>query len=481
MTDVLRSAVREGHRRAIAEGAPVLVSISERVEIGDPLDLFSGADWLEDRVFWEHFDVETGQRLSIAGLGAAYKLPTRSGHHFGEAASTWRALRSSALIDAPADRWGVGPLLLGGFSFDPEAVHTALWDGFPDAGLTLPTVILAQTGEEQWLTISIVTQAAENPDCRLDAALRLREVALRAASRPTAEYVNGRGSFTPRDVMPAAEWQRLVGEAAGEVRHGEITKVVLARQVLISRPERSFDPGNTLARLRKTFPEAFLFAVARPAAEVGGTAGVFLGASPERLVRLHDGLLATSCLAGSIGRGEDAEADAALGARLLSSAKDLTEHAVVSEMLAESLAPVCESLEVAPRPGLLKLSNLQHLYTPIHGRLALRADGTRPCILDLLAGLHPTPAVGGYPRPDALALIRRREQLDRGWYAGPLGWLDQHGEGEFAVAIRSALLRGGEASLFAGCGIVGDSDPESEYRESCLKLKAMLGALTDPA
>jgi isochorismate synthase len=206
--------------------------------------------------------------------------------------------------------------------------------------------------------------------------------------------------------------------------------------------------------------------------------GVFLGASPERLVRLHGGLLATSCLAGSIGRGADADADQALGARLLSSAKDLTEHAVVSEMLAESLAPICESLEVAPQPGLLRLSNVQHLYTPIHGTLALRPDGTRPCILDLVARLHPTPAVGGYPRSEALALIRRLEQLDRGWYAGPVGWLDHYGEGEFAVAIRSALLRAGEANLFAGCGIVGNSDPESEYRESCLKLKAMLGALT---
>lgn len=455
----------------------MLVSVGERVDPCDPLALFSAMDRVPDRVFWEHRDRETGHYLSIAGLGVAYTLPSSSGHGFAEAAAVWRAMIAGAVIEAPADRWGLGPLVLGGFRFDPEAGHTALWARFPDSAMVLPTLILANVAGEHWLTTSIVVRPQDDPDLLAATALHLRDQALAVANTAGPDDAHAGKPFTLQDTMPEAEWKRLVGEAASEVRHGNMTKVVLARQVTIALPDRAFNPGTALSRLRDTFPDAFLFAVSRPNGESGRPGSVFLGASPERLVRLRGGELATSCLAGSIGRGADPTADEALGARLLASPKDRTEHAVVAEMLAESLAPLCESLDIASHPRLLRLSNVQHLYTPIAGTLAVRPDGTRPCILDLVTQLHPTPAVGGYPRTDALALIRRREQLDRGWYAGPVGWLDRHGEGEFAVAIRSALLDGRQAHLFAGCGIVGDSDPASEYRESCLKLKAMLGAL----
>jgi menaquinone-specific isochorismate synthase len=474
----LPSALREGHRRALKCGEAVLVSGGERVDPCDPLALFSAMDQLPDRVFWEHRDRETGHYLSVAGLGVAYTLPSSSGHGFAAAAAAWRALIAGGVITAPADRWGLGPLLLGGFRFDPQADHTALWAGFPDAAMVLPTLILARVDGEHWLTTSIIVHPQDDPNLLWATAVRLRDQAFAAVNAAGQNGAPTGEPFTLRDAMPEADWRRLVGDAAHEVRQGTITKVVLARQVTITLPGRAFNPGTALSRLRHTFPDAFLFAVSRPHRESGNPGRVFLGASPERLVRLRGGELATSCLAGSIGRGADPTADEALGALLLASPKDRTEHAVVAEMLAESLAPLCESLEIAPRPRLLRLSNVQHLYTPIAGKLAIRPDGTRPCILDLVAQLHPTPAVGGYPRPDALTLIRHREQLDRGWYAGPVGWLDRHGEGEFAVAIRSALLDGHEAHLFAGCGIVGDSDPASEYRESCLKLKAMLGALT---
>jgi isochorismate synthase len=281
--------------------------------------------------------------------------------------------------------------------------------------------------------------------------------------------------------LPETEWRHVVDQAALDIRQGNLAKVVLAREVALSRSGSSFDPADALARLRLTFPDAYLFAVA-PGGDQG-TAGepVFLGASPERLIRLAGGVLDTSCLAGSIARGSTVAEDDALGARLVASAKDRVEHALVATMLREQLGPLCETLEIGGTPELTRLANVQHLHTPVHGTLAAGPDGTVPCILDLVARLHPTPAVGGSPRPEALELIRRRERLDRGWYAGPVGWLDRHGEGEFAVAIRSALLRGGEARLFAGCGIVGGSDSRSEYQESRLKLRAMLGALAGSA
>ncbi|MGH2409497.1 MAG: isochorismate synthase, partial [Chloroflexota bacterium] len=377
-------------------------------------------------------------------------------------------------------------VLLGGFRFDPRAPHTALWTGFPDCSLVLPILTLTAVDGEHWLTTSLIVGPETDPISLAMDTRTLREHVFQGA-RPPAPVASSlpadhsrrlAHSPQPEDGLPETEWRQVVDMAARDIRQGTLAKVVLAREVALSRAESSFDPADALARLRRTFPDAYLFAVAPGGAD--GVAGepVFLGASPERLVRLAAGVLDTSCLAGSIGRGATAEEDHALGVRLLASAKDRVEHALVATMLREQLGPLCDTLEIGETPSLVRLANVQHLHTPVHGTLAAGPDRTVPCILDLVARLHPTPAVGGYPRPEALELIRRHERLDRGWYAGPVGWLDRHGEGEFAVAIRSALLRGTEARLFAGCGIVGDSDSQSEYQESRLKLRAMLGALS---
>ena len=179
-------------------------------------------------------------------------------------------------------------------------------------------------------------------------------------------------------------------------------------------------------------------------------------------------------LAGSAPRGGTPEADERLGEELLASPKNREEHQVVVEAVRAALAPLTVHLEVAPEPRLLKLPTIQHLFTPVRGRLAPGAT-----LLDVVARMHPTPAVGGSPKEAALALIRRLEGWDRGWYAGPIGWLDGAGNGAFAVALRSGLLRGGQAALFAGCGIMGASQPEEEYREWQVKLRPMLAALEE--
>jgi isochorismate synthase len=275
----------------------------------------------------------------------------------------------------------------------------------------------------------------------------------------------------PVDALPPEEWQAIVERTAGEIRQGRFAKVVLARQASVPAADAAFDAPATLAALRATYGGGFVFAFTFPEA---GADRTFLGATPERLVHLHDQIVETSSLAGSIRRGATPEEDDALGAALLQDEKELTEHAVVAEMLRDALAPLCRGLSVPYPPTLLRLANVQHLFTPIQG--ALRNGQT---ILDLVERLHPTPAVGGFPSREALAIIREREQLDRGWYAGPVGWLDAEDEGEFAVAIRSALLDASrrEALLFAGCGIVGHSNAAAEYAESRLKMQAMLSAL----
>jgi isochorismate synthase len=256
----------------------------------------------------------------------------------------------------------------------------------------------------------------------------------------------------------------VVRDTLREIRGSAVEKVVLARQVT-ARAERSIDAAAVLRRLREGYPQCTVFAFARGDA-------CFLGATPERLVRLEGRAVRADPLAGSAARGATEDEDRRLGDALLADEKERREHGLVVGAVRDALEPVCSHLDVPETPELLRMPNVQHLHTPIRGVLAGEAS-----ILELVERLHPTPAAGGLPRDAALSLIRRYEPFDRGWYAGPVGWVDGGGNGEFAVAIRSALLRGHEALLYAGCGIVAGSDPEREYAESCLKLRPMLWAL----
>lgn len=269
---------------------------------------------------------------------------------------------------------------------------------------------------------------------------------------------------TMRELRSAEAWQADVASAAQAVRRSDLEKVVLARAVELEAP-RPFNAGRALRHLAAHYDGCYIFAIAH-------AGQCFLGATPEQLIKLTNGELRGMSLAGSIRRGKTPEEDRQLGEALLTSEKDRSEHTVVVRGMVEALYDASVNLTVG-ETTLLKLSNIQHLYTPLIGELA---DGHT--LLDLVARLHPTPAVGGRPRQEALALIRACEQLDRGWYAGPVGWVNHRGDGEFAVALRSALLADNRATLFAGCGIMADSNPEREYAESSLKLKPMLVALT---
>ena len=198
----------------------------------------------------------------------------------------------------------------------------------------------------------------------------------------------------------------------------------------------------------------------------------FFGATPELLAELHNKHLKTAALAGSTPRGATPEADEALGRELLDSAKNRHEHAVVVDSIRESLTPVTSQLTIADAPVLMKLPNIQHLFTPIDAVLNERAN-----ILDVVERLHPTPALGGYPRSVALQAIEALESVSRGWYAAPVGWIDNRGNGVFVGAIRSAVTAGDRARLYAGVGVMADSDPDIEWNETGIKFKPMLSAL----
>jgi salicylate biosynthesis isochorismate synthase len=248
------------------------------------------------------------------------------------------------------------------------------------------------------------------------------------------------------------------------IRAGELEKVVLAREVEVHAPA-DHDPAAVLGVLREAFPSCYVFAVGRGEA-------TFIAASPELLVRREGQRASTVALAGSTRRSADPSVDDHLGEQLLQSDKDREENAIVARRIARALRRVSVWVTAAKEPVLVRVANIQHLGVPIRAQLAAPIGA-----IELAGLLHPTPAVGGEPDAVAAELIPALEGLDRGWYAGPVGWTDASGDGEFCVALRCALLRGPVACCYAGCGIVRDSDPAAELAETEVKLGAMLPVL----
>lgn len=464
---LLADALRAAATRAARSGRSIVASVTMPAPWLDTLRFFAAAHTagFSDTFYWER----PAHRIALASVSRAAAIVTTHRDHITAAAMERHALLDGAVRISAAGTSAetlAGPLLTGGFAFDPLA-RGALWEGFPDGLLVLPQFALATDGDAAWLTINALVAADDDPDDHAGALLvslaRLR-AAVERDEPPSLAALAAPRPLTTHDLRPAAGWMALVAATTARIRAGESEKVVLARGVE-ANADAPLAPAAALRCLRAAYPDTYVFAIRR-----GGRC--FLGATPEQLARVADGWAHTMALAGSAPRGASPEEDAALGDALLHSAKNGGEHAIVVAQVRDALRPHATRVHVAPSPRLLKLRNVQHLRTPIDAALA-----PGRCILDVIAALHPTPAVGGHPRAAALAAIRATEGLDRGWYAGPIGWVGPDGGGEFAVALRSALVDGNRATLFAGCGIVSDSDPQAEYDESCLKLQPMLRAL----
>ncbi|GIW20429.1 MAG: salicylate biosynthesis isochorismate synthase [Chloroflexota bacterium] len=410
----------------------------------------------------------------FVGFGAAATVRLAGDGRFERAEAVRRELAAAAIVGGPAaGRPGVGPRLVGGAAFVPASVRDPTWHGFDDGWLRLPRLVVAGTGDEAILTSNLVLEPGTDPVAEIGAVEALAEGVLGGVDAVADGDIDGPpvgGALlrvTAR-IPDRTTWESAVARAAGAVSRGRLDKIVLARRVDLAA-DGPIDVAAVLRRLVATAPASTIFALSR---RRPGDERVFLGASPERLVEVRGRAFQTVALAGTVGRGSSPEEDEALAADLLASEKDREEHAVVVDMLRTTLAPLAEEVIVEPNPRVVRLATVQHLATRFSGRL--RADGG---ILGLVGRLHPTPAVGGWPREAALAYIEEEEGLDRGWYAGPVGWVDLAGDGEFVVGIRSGVVSGARASLFAGCGIVADSEPDREWEESELKLAALAGAL----
>jgi len=442
-----------------------------------------------------------GDGFCLAGTGSAWTFSASGEDRFTQADAAWRSVLDQAVGDPPAGDQNdarvpesvvaAGPVAFYGFAFAPRTRAPGgpapagwigqPWTGYSDALIIIPRVVIGRVADQSWLILSaLADRTGRFPAEAYEQALACvastqgsgasdpDETPHRRAVRADPFAPRVPGGFRLVDEFPPAEtWKESVRATASAVRAGRLRKAVLARGIRVRA--RHLDPAAALRTLRADYPACTIFALAREGRW-------FLGATPERLVRIRNGEADVAAVAGTAPRGQTEEEDRRFGEMLLASQKDRIEHAIVVEALRETLAGVCKTVDAEEVPRLLTVRNAHHLHTPL--RLALR---DRQTVLALTGRLHPTPSVGGGPREDALSWIRLHEGWDRGWYAGPIGWVDRAGDGEAAVAIRSALVRNTEALLFAGCGIVANSDPDQEYAESDLKLRPLSSALATSA
>lgn len=465
----LERHLRSALARARRAGRATLASIS----IEAPASLDPAAVACASRTSgepWYAFEQPERNGAALAGIGAAATLCAGGQGRVAELSERWRRLAAEAVCDPPDGPGGFGLIAFGGLAFAPDGARAPHWRGFEPASLIVPEIALARTAGERagegaraQITLAALAQpddTAEELALRLERRLgALRQRALALLDPAPA------GTHVVASTMPPEHYERAVASAAAMARAGEIEKVVLAREVSVHAPA-PYDPGALFGVLREEFPSCFSLCVGRGEATL-------IAASPELLLRREGQRLSTLALAGSTRRSADPAVDDHLGERLLRDASYREEHAIVARRIRRMLRASAVWVAAAPEPELVRIANIQHLATPIRAQLAGGADA-----LELLGLMHPTPAVGGEPRELALPLIPSLEGLDRGWYAGPVGWTDTAGDGEFCVALRCALLRGAEARCYAGGGIVRDSDPAAELAETEIKLDALLPLLS---
>jgi salicylate biosynthesis isochorismate synthase/menaquinone-specific isochorismate synthase len=440
-----------------------LVSVTVETDVADPCAAIFASRLASDRWFcWEQPD----RGFALAGLGVAHEAASRGEARFGDVAEECLRTGGDALVDEPGGLpAGAGPVWLGGFAFDAQGGASSTWSSLSPGSLVLPELSLCRSGGRSFLTVNAVLQPGDDAEER-GAAISARLAGLRAEvplplldPHPTAHAVI-RSARSPRD------FEAAVAAAAARIEAGQMSKVVLAREVVVGAGS-AHDPAPLFGAMREQFPACFCFCCGTPEA-------AFIGASPELLVRRTGASVSTVALAGSTRRSSDPAVDDHLGEQLLRSDKDRREQRIVAERIVRALRPHAVWVEAAAEPEIVKVANIQHLATPVIAQLAEPHSA-----IELAGMLHPTPAVGGEPWPEAAGTIAELEGMDRGWYAGPVGWMDATEDGEFCVALRSALLRDREAHLFAGVGVVAGSDPAAELAETEVKLQALLPFLAE--
>lgn len=412
-----------------------------------------------ERFYWE----SARDNVAFAGLGVAVEIMGYGVDRFETVRHHATELFADAMVLDEQEALA-SPRLFGGFSFRDDFVPDVAWSDFPPAHFVLPHYQLTRVGDVTWLAINAHIAYGEPPLSLLpdlQEALKAKVAELQAFTASNPVKTKQTDINYP---MPFDTWQKNIQSATERMKDGEFNKVVLSRVAEI-RFDNYVDTDSALDFLDKTYPETYRFLFEpRPHS-------AFYGATPELLAQVEDKHFTTMALAGSIQRGNTPEEDKRYGDELLNSPKDSYEHQVVIDGITERLSPLAKSLDIG-ETGIMTLSNIQHIHTPISANLK-QNDG----IIPIVEALHPTPALGGDPREVAMSVIGEYEPVPRGWYAAPVGWIDCNLDGQFGVAIRSAIAQEKRVWLYAGAGIVAESDPQKEWDETALKFTPMLNAL----
>ena len=419
----------------VPAAAPTLVVRTVTVDTDEPLLHLLPPGPVEQCASW----VRQGEGL--VGWGSAVACETRGPSRFEDAQEWWSAVTAGAVVRDEVGTSGSGLICFGSFPFADDSTEPAR--------LVVPEVVVGRRDGRTFVT-TVTTRPELTP---------LETPGAAVPPAPPLDVAFADGALSPTAYAGA------VAAAVGRITAGEVDKVVLARDLVVTSAE-PIDPRWLLRRLADEYDNTWVFAVAG-----------LVGATPELLVRRDQGLVTSRVLAGTIRRTGDDEKDLALAASLARSSKDLEEHEYAVRSVAEALAPHCSSINVPESPFVLHLPNVMHLATDV---AAVAANGATA--LALAAALHPSAAVGGTPTADAVRIIGELERMDRGRYAGPVGWMDAAGDGAWGIALRCGAIDLNDPRqirIFAGCGIVAGSDPESEVAESVAKLVPMRDALMD--
>jgi menaquinone-specific isochorismate synthase len=437
-----------------AEDRRMIGVIEPMQEPADPVSLFSGALAAGGPSF---FWARPSADVWMVGLGDAAGAAFDGPRVLQDVSELRRGLLAAADVEGDGPP-GTGPIVFGAFRFDPSSTPGPPWDSGRAHHVLVPETLYTQISGGAWIS----STAAANPADLVEAQARLR------GRRPAPLHVPAAPERFPRLVRwqetSRARWTRSVRRIMEGIGSGWMEKATLARNVRLAF-EGPLPVDRILRRLVSSYPDCRIFAVS-------DGARCFLGATPELLVSQDDGRVRSVCLAGSAPRTSDPSADDGMGLFLLGDSKERWEHEIVVRWIAHRMAAWTSSLTWNRTPRVMRLPAVQHLETVFEGTVPAGRDA-----FELVSAIHPTPAVGGSPLAAALPLLREEEELDRGWYAGPVGWMDRGGDGEVGLAIRSALIRGDEACLFAGAGIVAGSDPEKEWQEVEWKFTPLLSAL----
>lgn len=468
----LPAALEAAKVRAEALGVPV---IARRMfySATDPWEGRAAAlGGTEPCVLWRHGT----DGASLVATGVCQRTELGQGPEMlGARAACLRVLEQLVDVSSeiPAALHHLVPLTFVASAFDTLASQAGTaWDGWSAGEVQVPRTLHFALPATSTRVTGIAQMTLIDADTDVEAVVRgweAERTSLTTSETSASGVLHRVGEARWSSDEPQAAWCARVQAAREAIAAGELHKVVLSRSATAHLTDgETVDAAGMLTALHAAHPRNFCFAVK----QAGHAAPCFLGATPELLVEVAGRSVRTQALAGTAERASCPEEDAALGRALLADTKNRGEHALVADTLRTALDLHCASVSQSAEPSLVRLPRVQHLETRFEGILR-RAGG----VLDVLADLHPTPSVGGAPRAAAAQYLRDHEPTCRGWYAGPLGWVTPGGDGTFAVAIRSVLLRGQTAVAYAGAGIVADSDPDLEWEETELKLRTILEAI----